>query len=205
MLRYPGDRMSAAASASGGGTPAPSPKRIATIGDSNTEGFGLTPNETYPARLNGLLGTAYTVDNYGVGGTTCAQVSERWDSVVASRAYGVVVLMCGTNDVRLTSDSTATIYARISALMDKVKATKARVVLMTVLPAGSAAGYTQAMEERRVALNAAILATSGVTVINLEPLTAGPGSPPTLAQSFDGLHLNATSALTVATAVHSAL
>lgn len=180
-----------------------SQKRIAALGDSNTEGYGLAGNETWAARLDdpNHLGATYAIDNFGVGGYTCTQVDNKWTTTVAPLKYGVVVLMCGTNDIRTYGDSAATVYARITALVAKIKTTGARVVLMTVLPAGTSEGYTSAIEAQRVALNASILGTSGVTTVNLEPLLAGGGSPPALAQTLDGLHLSPAGAIIVANAL----
>lgn len=205
LLSYPGDRAQGGSVASSGS--GLSPKRIATLGDSNTEGFGLASNETYPARLLSQLGNSYTVDNYGVGGYTCTQVDAKWTASVASRAYGVVVLMCGTNDHRTNLDNAATIYARITTLVAKIRATGARVVLLTVLPAGTSTSpsYTAAMETQRDALNALIRGTSDVTVVDLDPLLQGAGEPPALSATLDGLHLNAAGATTVATAIRNAL
>lgn len=204
LVRYPGDRAQGAAPSS---TSAPSPKRIATLGDSNTEGYGVGSTATYPIKLNGLLGASYTVDNYGVGGYTCAQVDATWTATVAPRSYGVVVLMCGTNDHRTYGDAASVIYARISALVAKVKATGARVVLLTVMPAGTSydPAYTSDMEATRDALNALIKATSGVTVVDLDTVVLGAGEPPALSDTFDGLHLDGAGTTKVAAAVHAAL
>ena len=44
--------------------------KVACIGNSITAGFGLRTNESYPLKLQALLGSAYKVVNYGVSGTT---------------------------------------------------------------------------------------------------------------------------------------
>lgn len=204
LLSYPGDRARGGGSTSSG---APSPLRIAALGDSNTQGYGLATNEDYPRKLNSLLGATYTVDNYGVGGYTCADVDAKWEADVKTRAYGVVLLMCGTNDHRTYGDSAAVIYARITALVAKVLATGAQVVLLTVMPAGTSfdPSYTAGMETTRDALNALIKATAGVTVVDLDAVVLGAGEPPALSDTFDGLHLNQAGAVKVAAAVHAAL
>lgn len=48
------------------------PVKVAFVGDSITEGAGLgSPGtESYPAKLQRLLGSGYTVGNYGVSGRT---------------------------------------------------------------------------------------------------------------------------------------
>ncbi len=52
--------------------PPPRPLRVACIGDSTTQGAGVTNRaiESYPARLQALLGDTYEVTNLGVGSCT---------------------------------------------------------------------------------------------------------------------------------------
>ena len=49
---------------------AQTPIKVACIGNSITAGYDLKKNETYPIKLQALLGSAYKVENYGVSGTT---------------------------------------------------------------------------------------------------------------------------------------
>lgn len=204
LRSYPGDR---AVRPTGTLTAGPN-KRVATIGDSNTQGFGLSSTETYPARVQQALPNVWTVDNYGVGGTTCPQVLGNYNTTVKPLNYGTVVVMCGTNDLRTTGDSAATIYANILEIWRAAKAAKVKVIAMTILPAGASSGtgitYTQAMEDRRVAVNASLragAAAEGVTLVDLESTFAGAGSPPAMLHSLDGLHLDATGAQLVANVV----
>jgi len=45
--------------------------RVASLGDSITAGARVdAPSESYPARLQKLLGDTYTVQNFGIGGAT---------------------------------------------------------------------------------------------------------------------------------------
>jgi lysophospholipase L1-like esterase/poly(3-hydroxybutyrate) depolymerase len=44
--------------------------KIGTIGDSITEGLGLSSGQSYPARLQALLGSGYTVQNAGISART---------------------------------------------------------------------------------------------------------------------------------------
>jgi acyl-CoA thioesterase-1 len=86
-----------------------SPKTIvACVGDSITQGSG-TKNprlSSYPAQLRWMLGEAYTVNNFGVGGTTLLnggdhpyQKTGAFKRALASKA-NVVVIMLGTNDTK---------------------------------------------------------------------------------------------------------
>lgn len=80
--------------------------RVACVGDSITAGYGLsTPGtESYPARLQALLGSGYTVNNYGVSSTTLMKSGDNpyWNTSAYSDSTNwlpnVVVIMLGTND-----------------------------------------------------------------------------------------------------------
>lgn len=80
--------------------------RVACIGDSITEGTGL-PNaaiESYPARLQRLLGSGFVVRNYGVSGRTLLKKGDfpywKESAYTQSRNWGpdVVLVKLGTND-----------------------------------------------------------------------------------------------------------
>jgi acyl-CoA thioesterase I len=76
------------------------------IGDSITAGVGLSsPAQSYPAKLQQLLGTNYVVINYGVSGTTMLFQGDfpYWGTsdYVASHSPplpDIVIIMLGTND-----------------------------------------------------------------------------------------------------------
>jgi len=80
--------------------------KIACVGDSITEGYGLenASAESYPAQLAKLLGSAHTVKNFGVSGTTLLENGDSpyvsTSQYPASDAFApdVVVIMLGTND-----------------------------------------------------------------------------------------------------------
>lgn len=100
------------------------PIKVACIGDSITEGFGLTKEESYPEKLKALLGTEYQVMNYGVSGTTMLKdpndggtLDEKhwsyWESEVGPGDGGkeqydlalasipdIIIIKFGTNDAR---------------------------------------------------------------------------------------------------------
>lgn len=82
--------------------------RVACVGDSITEGAGVKDRKTesYPAQLGKLLGDKYTVENFGVGGTTLLthgdnpyQKTGRFKAALDSKP-DVVVIMLGTNDTK---------------------------------------------------------------------------------------------------------
>ena len=82
------------------------PLKIACIGDSITAfaWLGDSSIESYPARLQALLGTNYTVRNYGVGGCTVLKSGDfpYWNrsEYTLSRNWGpdVVIIKLGSND-----------------------------------------------------------------------------------------------------------
>ena len=82
------------------------PVKIACIGDSITEGAGLgnPAAESYPARLQRLLGTNAVVHNYGVSGRTLLKEGDfpYWTEPVFKQSHDwqpdTVIIQLGTND-----------------------------------------------------------------------------------------------------------
>src|SRR5215216_2630361 len=79
---------------------ADAPVRIVALGDSLTAGFGLTPEATFPARLEAALrarGLAVEVTNAGVSGDTASGGLARLDWSVPEGTHAVIVEL-GAND-----------------------------------------------------------------------------------------------------------
>ena len=77
------------------------PMRVACVGDSITQGVGTPhPNEeSYPARLQALLGKNWEVRNFGVGGRTLLRKADPFDCSGALQGTpDVVIIALGTND-----------------------------------------------------------------------------------------------------------
>ena len=77
--------------------------RIVALGASNTDGWGVSPSEAYPARLQGLLqakGIDATVANAGIPGDTTGGMLARLDSAAPAGTH-IVILQPGTNDERM--------------------------------------------------------------------------------------------------------
>jgi acyl-CoA thioesterase I len=82
------------------------PVKVACIGDSITEGSNVGSQETYPARLQRLLGPTNTflVQNFGVSGRTLLKRGDfpywREQAFTNSRTFGpnIVIIQLGTND-----------------------------------------------------------------------------------------------------------
>jgi len=78
----------------------PGPLRIAALGDSLTAGFGLRPDEAFPAALQRELaarGHAVEMINFGISGDTTAGGVSRVSAVIRARPDGVI-LELGAND-----------------------------------------------------------------------------------------------------------
>jgi alpha-L-fucosidase 2 len=79
--------------------------RVACVGDSITEGTDWSLY-AYPTDLAMLLGSNYTVDNFGVGGTTVSLSSETpyMNTTAFQNATkfqpNIVIIMLGTNDAQ---------------------------------------------------------------------------------------------------------
>jgi lysophospholipase L1-like esterase len=84
------------------------PVKIACIGDSITEGAGLANAsvESYPAKLQRLLGTNYIVRNYGVSGRTLLKKGDfpYWKEANFKASHDwlpdIVIIQLGTNDAK---------------------------------------------------------------------------------------------------------
>jgi acyl-CoA thioesterase-1 len=82
------------------------PIKIACIGDSITEGSGLSSpaTQSYPARLQKLLGTNYIVKNFGVSGRTLLKKGDfpYWKEAAYTNSHtlspDIVIIQLGTND-----------------------------------------------------------------------------------------------------------
>lgn len=76
------------------------PRRIVVLGDSLSAGYGLTPAEAWPQRLQELVASnqlPYTVVNAGVSGDTTAGGLRRVDWVLR-QPVDILVLELGGND-----------------------------------------------------------------------------------------------------------
>lgn len=86
------------------GAQAQSAIKVACVGNSITEGAGL--DKTYPEALQELLGEAYEVRNYGVGGRTLLKKGDfpYWNESMYEEVLAwhpdIVVIKLGTNDTK---------------------------------------------------------------------------------------------------------
>src|SRR5438270_5107016 len=103
---------------------------ILAFGDSITAGFGLPPNEAFPARLEARLreqGIAAHVINAGVSGDTTAAGLARLDWSLADKP-DVVILELGGNDM-LRGIDPETVRANLEAMISRIQASGAKLLL----------------------------------------------------------------------------
>jgi lysophospholipase L1-like esterase len=81
-----------------------SPIRVACVGNSITQGYGTSDSRSYPQQLGALLGSKYTVRNFGVGGRTLLKKGDfpYWNEPAFIDAQGfdpqILIISLGTND-----------------------------------------------------------------------------------------------------------
>lgn len=127
--------------------PAPADKKVACIGNSITNGFGIDMAAAlgYPAQLRKLLGKGYEVKNFGVNSKTLCTAGDQpyvqtpsWQDAKAY-APDIVVLKLGTNDAKPANQAvTARDYRRdLQAMVDTLRAlpSKPAIYLCTPIPA----------------------------------------------------------------------
>ncbi len=123
--------------------------RIACVGNSITEGFGLKDKQTdaYPARLQQLLGDGYKVMNFGLSSHTLMQKTDRpyikptrtkhhrFHEALASQP-DIVTIKLGTNDSKTPYDSLlhADFTADLNALIDSFQALPSHPYIYLCLP-----------------------------------------------------------------------
>lgn len=103
--------------------PAAAAKTILFFGNSLTAGYGVEPQEAFPALLQqkiDSLNLAYKVINGGVSGETTAGGKERIDFVLKQQPVDVFVLELGAND-GLRGLPLAQTKENLQAIIDQVK------------------------------------------------------------------------------------
>jgi acyl-CoA thioesterase-1 len=107
---------------------------ILDFGDSLTAGYGLMPEQAFPARLEAWLGQhgiAARVVNGGVSGDTTTDGLARLDWALADKP-DLVILALGANDA-LRGIDPATVRANLDKMLQKISATGARVLILGML------------------------------------------------------------------------
>jgi acyl-CoA thioesterase-1 len=116
----------------GGGAPAAARvPEVLAFGDSLTAGLGLPAEAAFPSRLEARLkeeGVGLHVVNAGVSGDTTAGGLARLDWALADKP-DFVILELGANDA-LRGIEPATVRANLDAMIGKIQASGAKLLLM---------------------------------------------------------------------------
>ena len=126
-------------------------KRVVVLGDSITAGYGLDPQEAYPALLQKKIdaaGLPYTVTNAGVSGDTTAGGLRRINWALGQGADVLVVALGGNDGLRgISPKQTET---NLSGIIDKARAKKADIKVLVAgmqMPENMGAQYTGEFKE----------------------------------------------------------
>lgn len=123
--------------------------KILFLGDSLTEGYGVSQDQAYPAKLQEILqeaGHAVEVINAGSSGSTSASALERMQWHMQS-APDIVVLALGGND-GLRGVSVDATYDNLAKAIDLAQDNNVPVYLASMkLPYNYGEDYRQAFEE----------------------------------------------------------
>lgn len=121
---------------------------IVFIGDSLTEGYGLDPEEAYPAQLEALYkaqGKSVKVINGGVSGSTTASATQRVKWYLRTKP-DIIVLALGAND-GLRGTPVSESRKNLGQAIQAVKAAKIKVLLAEMkLPKNYGEKYRQEFE-----------------------------------------------------------
>ena len=197
--------------------------RVACIGDSITAGARVNAKtESYPARLQGLLGKTFDVRSFGVGGATLIKTGRPniWSQLESIKQFSphVAVISLGTNDTvggqrknwgridRFEKD-----YAELITSLSELP-TKPRVIVctptaMVLETRGLSADRSANLTERKPRLQELcervrrLVKKHGNENVSLLELNSVLQDRPELLIETDGVHPNADGYLAIAQAV----
>jgi acyl-CoA thioesterase-1 len=169
------------------------PVKIAVLGDSLAAGYGIKPDQSFPARLEVALkaqGRNVTILNQGVSGDTSAGGLDRLDWMLADKP-DIVLVELGGNDALRGIDPKVT-EKNISAIVEKLKANNITVWLAGMMaPRNLGSDYVNAFDS----LYKRIADTYQVPLYSF--ILDGVAQDPALNQG-DGIHPNPKGAQIVA-------
>ncbi len=123
--------------------------RVVCLGDSITA-------QGYPERLGRLLPPDHRVSNEGVPGETTSQLLGRWRYGISPARPDLLVLQGGGNDLLHGTGFAAPAAHQLLQIAREAEQEGSRVVLVAVLPFQGAPGWSEALEQERLALNRAL-------------------------------------------------
>jgi acyl-CoA thioesterase I len=124
------------------------PVKLTVLGDSLAAGYGVSPEQAFPARLQANLkaqGRDVTVLNQGVSGDTSAGGLDRLDWMLADKP-DIVLVELGGNDA-LRGIDPATTEKNLAAIIEKLQAAKVTVWLAGMMaPRNLGSDYVKAFD-----------------------------------------------------------
>ncbi|HTR85780.1 MAG TPA: arylesterase [Reyranella sp.] len=124
------------------------PIKLAILGDSLTAGYGLHPEEAYPAKLQAALkaeGRDVTILNQGVSGDTSAGGLDRVDWMLGDKP-DIVMIELGANDALRGTDPAVT-ERTIAEIIEKLQAAHVTVWLAGMMaPRNLGPQYVEAFD-----------------------------------------------------------
>lgn len=118
------------------------PTKIACVGDSITEGYGLACQSKtgYPVRLDSILGPGYQVMNLGRSATTLQKkgdfpywICKEFSDVFAYRP-NIIIIMLGTNDTKPQNWNAKNFARDYQSLIDTFKTISSHPKIYVCLP-----------------------------------------------------------------------
>lgn len=125
-------------------------KTIVFLGDSLSAGYGVNPNESFPALIGEKVGAAklaYRVENAGLSGDTSAGGLRRIDWLL-QKPVDVLVIELGGND-GLRGLPVASLKTNLQTIIDKTKAKNPQVKIIIAgmrIPPNLGGDYTREFE-----------------------------------------------------------
>ncbi len=126
-------------------------KTIVFLGDSLSAGYGVQPNESFPALIGEKIQAAklpFRVENAGLSGDTTAGGLRRIDWLL-QRPIDLLVIELGGND-GLRGLPVASLKSNLQAIIDKTKAKnpKAKIVIAGIqIPPNLGADYARSFQQ----------------------------------------------------------
>ncbi|MCF6473280.1 SGNH/GDSL hydrolase family protein [Nonomuraea sp. MG754425] len=200
-------------------THGPTRDTLAALGDSVTDGSGTAVDgfERWPdylaARLAGTPGRDPAVVNVGIGGNRVladtaqdglSALNRLEHDVLVRDGLRYVLLLEGTNDLRNRATA-GQLVAAYRQIIDRVQAKGVKIIGGTLPPLKGSAGYSEALEAERQAVNTWIT-TGGAFdgVVDFATALADPADPLRYLPAYDRgdhIHPNATGFAAMADAV----
>ena len=122
--------------------------KIVMLGDSLTAGFGLSPSQALPERLEDRLNAAghqVEIVNAGVSGDTSAGGLARYDWSVGSVQPDLLILALGANDY-LSGRDPAQTRTNLSQIIERAQADEMDILLVSLSSRSSAEDDPHAVE-----------------------------------------------------------